>query len=58
MIGVKMSNLVTTPIQGELLLVECQAVIDDVEMGVLNTGEPYLTGRGCGGEMAVSPPLL
>lgn len=53
-----MSNLVTTSIQGELLLVECQAVIDDVEMGVLNTGEPYLTGRGCGGEMAVSPPLL
>lgn len=41
-----MSNLVTIPIQGELLLVECQAVIDDVEMGVLNTGEPYLTGRG------------
>lgn len=41
-----MTELVTTPIQHELPLVEKQAVIDDVEMGVLSTGEPYLTGRG------------
>jgi len=39
-------HLVTTPMQGELFHVERQVEFDDVEMGVLNSGVPYLTGRG------------
>lgn len=35
-----------TPIQQELFHVERQVEIDGVEMGVLENGVPYLTGRG------------
>lgn len=52
-----MSALGNTPLQTELFFVEKQVVLDDVELGVLSTGEPYLTGRGlarmCGIDHAV-----
>lgn len=35
-----------TPLQQELFHVERQIEIDGVEMGVLENGIPYLTGRG------------
>lgn len=38
--------LVNTPVQGELFHVERQVEFDDVEMGVLSSGAPYLTSRG------------
>jgi hypothetical protein len=38
--------LVTTPVQGTLFHVERQVEFDDVEMGVLDSGVPYLTSRG------------
>lgn len=42
----KSSDLVNTPVQGQLFHVERQVEFDDVEMGVLNSGAPYLTSRG------------
>lgn len=36
----------TKPVQFELFHVEAQKEIDGVEMGVLESGVPYLTGRG------------
>lgn len=35
-----------TPIQGVLFHVEKQVTVQDIEMGVLESGVPYLTGRG------------
>ena len=35
-----------TPIQGVLFHVEKQVTVQDIEMGVLESGIPYLTGRG------------
>lgn len=35
-----------TPIQQSLFHVEKQAIVNDIEMGVLESGVPYLTGRG------------
>jgi hypothetical protein len=39
-------GLVNTPIQGKLFHVERQVEFDDVEMGVLESGVPYITNRG------------
>lgn len=39
-------NLVNTPVQGVLFHVERQVELNDVEMGVLNSGIPYITNRG------------
>lgn len=36
----------TTPIQRSLFLVEHQVTVEDIELGVLESGIPYLTGRG------------
>jgi hypothetical protein len=41
-----MSDLGTTPFQYQMFKVEKQIEFDDIEMGVLNDGTPYLTGRG------------
>jgi hypothetical protein len=38
--------LSATPIQGVLFHVEKQVTVQDIEMGVLESGIPYLTGRG------------
>jgi len=40
------SNPVNTPIQGRLFHVERQVEFDEVEMGVLESGVPYITNRG------------
>ncbi|MES2586972.1 MAG: hypothetical protein V4536_08645 [Pseudomonadota bacterium] len=42
------SNVVlgATPIQSVLFHVEKQVTVEDIEMGVLESGIPYLTGRG------------
>jgi hypothetical protein len=40
------SDAGTTPLQGKLFHVELQVEIEDIEMGVLESGVPYLTGRG------------
>lgn len=40
------SSLVNAPVQGKLFHVERQVEFDDVEMGVLDSGTPYITSRG------------
>ena len=45
-IGPKSSDLVPPPPQGELFKVEKQAEINGVEMGVLESGVPFLTESG------------
>ena len=40
------ASLGTTPVQASLFHVEKQIEFQDVEMGVLESGVPYLTGRG------------
>ena len=45
-IGPKSSDLVPPPPQGELFRVERQAEINGVEMGVLESGVPFLTESG------------
>lgn len=44
--GINNSDLGTTPVQGKLFHVERQVEFDEVEMGVLDSGIPYLTSRG------------
>lgn len=41
-----MDDLGTTPFQYQMFKVEKQIEFEDMEMGVLNDGTPYLTGRG------------
>jgi len=46
MLSVNSMVLGATPIQQSLFHVEKQAIVNDIEMGVLESGVPYLTGRG------------
>lgn len=45
-LGGKSLALGATPVQGVLFQVEKQVTVQDIEMGVLESGVPYLTGRG------------
>lgn len=54
-----MNDVTTLSIQEEFVFnVEKQVVIDGIEMGVLNTGEPYLTGDGLAKMCGISPSTL